>query len=133
VSALRRSLKRPHTYLAVLAALAALIAVDAMRPANEQASVAVYGAAVSVYQSAFSPALSRIIVCRYQPTCSRYSTEAVTRFGIWRGLSLTVTRLMRCRSQVAPGTPDPLPALDLPDAATYDFPIRRARRKLDTP
>jgi len=35
--------------------------------------------------------------CRFEPTCSRYSYEAVERFGVLRGSWLTLKRLLRCQ------------------------------------
>jgi putative membrane protein insertion efficiency factor len=35
--------------------------------------------------------------CRFEPTCSRYSYEAVERFGVVRGSWLTLKRLLRCQ------------------------------------
>jgi putative membrane protein insertion efficiency factor len=46
------------------------------------------------YQRLISPALPRR--CKYEPTCSRYAVEAVTRFGVVRGLVLAAWRLARC-------------------------------------
>jgi len=47
--------------------------------------------------------------CRFVPTCSVYSEEAFTRFGFWRGLELTASRLCRCRPSVPLHTFDPVP------------------------
>jgi putative membrane protein insertion efficiency factor len=55
-------------------------------------SVAV--APVRLYQRAISPALPRR--CRYHPSCSEYAVQAVKRFGLLRGLVLSVWRLLRC-------------------------------------
>lgn len=35
-------------------------------------------------------------VCRFQPTCSNYSIEALRGHGAWRGTVLTAWRLCRC-------------------------------------
>jgi uncharacterized protein len=34
--------------------------------------------------------------CRFEPTCSQYSYEAVERFGLAHGSWLTLKRLLRC-------------------------------------
>ena len=34
--------------------------------------------------------------CRFTPTCSEYATEAIERYGGWRGFLLSVRRLSRC-------------------------------------
>ena len=46
--------------------------------------------------------------CRFTPSCSAYSIEAFEQFGTWRGLSLTVRRLLRCRP-FGPSGWDPVP------------------------
>jgi putative membrane protein insertion efficiency factor len=49
---------------------------------------------IRAYQRLFSPlARSR---CKYYPSCSEYAAQAITRFGILRGLVLTGWRLLRC-------------------------------------
>jgi putative component of membrane protein insertase Oxa1/YidC/SpoIIIJ protein YidD len=34
--------------------------------------------------------------CPMEPSCSAYSREALARHGIWRGMTLTTDRLLRC-------------------------------------
>jgi uncharacterized protein len=34
--------------------------------------------------------------CRFEPTCSQYAKQALEEKGIFRGLFLTVKRLVRC-------------------------------------
>ncbi|MBU0568126.1 membrane protein insertion efficiency factor YidD [bacterium] len=34
--------------------------------------------------------------CIYTPSCSQYSIEAIEKYGSWRGLKLSISRLMRC-------------------------------------
>jgi putative membrane protein insertion efficiency factor len=41
--------------------------------------------------------------CRYVPTCSEYAMEAVERYGIVRGMLLSVWRLLRCHPFAAGG------------------------------
>ncbi len=47
--------------------------------------------------------------CRFEPSCSNYSMEALRTHGAWRGLSLTVRRVLRCRP-FGPSGYDPVPA-----------------------
>ncbi|MDQ0257564.1 putative membrane protein insertion efficiency factor [Evansella vedderi] len=35
--------------------------------------------------------------CRFYPTCSQYSVEAFERFGVFRGLWLTIKRILKCQ------------------------------------
>ncbi len=48
--------------------------------------------------------------CRYWPTCSNYSLNALEIHGAWRGLILTFRRLARCRPWGGNGY-DPVPHL----------------------
>lgn len=46
--------------------------------------------------------------CRYEPTCSWYAREALSRHGAFRGSWLAVRRLSRCRPGGGGGF-DPVP------------------------
>jgi putative membrane protein insertion efficiency factor len=59
-----------------------------------RAARAVALAPVLAYQRLISPALPRR--CKYEPTCSRYAVQAVSEYGILRGLVLATWRLLRC-------------------------------------
>ncbi|MEW6245806.1 MAG: membrane protein insertion efficiency factor YidD [Nitrospirota bacterium] len=45
--------------------------------------------------------------CRFEPTCSEYATDAISRYGVWRGLGLTCLRLAKCHP-FHPGGCDPV-------------------------
>ena len=49
---------------------------------------------VRAYQLCISPMLGRN--CRFHPTCSEYAIDAFTAFGFWKGLYVTLKRLIRC-------------------------------------
>jgi uncharacterized protein len=55
-------------------------------------SVAV--APIRLYQRVLSPLTGER--CRYYPSCSEYAAQAISRFGILRGLVLAGWRLLRC-------------------------------------
>jgi uncharacterized protein len=61
------------------------------------------------YRALLKPLSDRFVHCRFQPTCSRYSEEAMLAHGFPKGLWLTASRLFRCMPWVPAGTRDPVP------------------------
>ena len=49
---------------------------------------------IKVYQYLISPLLGNR--CRFLPTCSEYSIEALKTYGFIKGLSLSLKRIMSC-------------------------------------
>jgi putative membrane protein insertion efficiency factor len=58
------------------------------------------------YQYAISPLLGRS--CRFYPSCSDYTLEAIERHGALRGILLGLKRVSRCHPW-HPGGFDPVP------------------------
>jgi uncharacterized protein len=53
------------------------------------------------YQAAISPFLGNC--CRFYPSCSNYSLEAIEKHGLFKGSWLTLKRLVKCHPWHAGG------------------------------
>jgi putative membrane protein insertion efficiency factor len=63
-------------------------------------------ALIRCYQRFISPGLPSS--CRFTPTCSEYSYEAIQRYGVLKGGWLGLRRIVRCHPW-NPGGYDPVP------------------------
>jgi len=61
---------------------------------------------IKFYRSAISPLLPAR--CKYQPTCSQYSIEALEKHGLFFGSYLAVRRILSCHPWGKSGY-DPVP------------------------
>ena len=61
---------------------------------------------IRFYQLCISPLLPKS--CRYQPTCSNYAIQALSKYGIIYGSYLALRRILRCHPFGSSGY-DPLP------------------------
>lgn len=61
---------------------------------------------VRVYQTVISPLTPAI--CRYQPTCSHYTVEALKKHGLLHGGKLAIKRIFSCHPWGGSGY-DPVP------------------------
>ena len=63
-------------------------------------------ALIRIYQYAISPLIGRR--CRFFPTCSEYTAEALQKHGALKGTRLGLKRISRCHPW-NPGGFDPVP------------------------
>ena len=52
---------------------------------------------IKAYQVAVSPLTGGRAVCRFTPTCSEYTKQAIEKHGVVRGIGLGMRRISRCR------------------------------------
>jgi putative membrane protein insertion efficiency factor len=77
-------------------------------------------ALIRFYQRFISPALPPS--CRFIPTCSHYTLQAIERYGLGRGTLLGFKRLCRC-NPLFQGGYDPVP-----EFTPHDFPIEKTEK-----
>ena len=75
---------------------------------------------IHLYRLVLSPWFGR--QCRYLPTCSEYTEEAISEFGLWAGSWIGLARFQRCGPLGSSGF-DPVPDA-LPAGATWYMPWR---------
>jgi len=61
---------------------------------------------IGFYQKYISPL--KPATCRFYPTCSEYATQALEKYGLLKGLWLSIRRISHCHP-FNPGGYDPLP------------------------
>ena len=82
----------------------AVLATLEMSPAAHAACLLIRG-----YQLTFGRLIDAMgPVCRFEPTCSHYTLEAIRRHGFVRGLLLGAWRILRC-NPFCRGGHDPVP------------------------
>ena len=64
---------------------------------------------IRFYQLAISPYFPS--TCRFEPTCSQYTIEALRRFGFFKGSWLGIKRISKCHP-FHDGGYDPVPETD---------------------
>jgi putative membrane protein insertion efficiency factor len=76
-------------------------------PTRQSAAVKVALAALRIYKVYLSVLFAGS--CRFEPTCSRYTYEAIERFGVMRGSWMGLKRLLRCHPLSRKFGYDPVP------------------------
>ena len=63
-------------------------------------------AAIALYRFVLSPLLGNN--CRFAPSCSEYTSDAIFKFGVFKGSWIGLKRILRCHPWNSGGY-DPLP------------------------
>jgi uncharacterized protein len=61
---------------------------------------------IKIYKYAISPYLP--MACRYTPTCSQYAIDSLKKYGLIKGLYLSIKRILSCNPWGGSGY-DPVP------------------------
>lgn len=63
---------------------------------------------IKIYKKTLSPILDFLgIKCKYYPTCSEYTIQAIEKYGVIKGCLLGIKRILKC-NPFSKGGYDPL-------------------------
>ena len=63
---------------------------------------------INLYQKGISPMISsKNIHCKFYPTCSEYTKQAVEKYGVIKGVAKGIIRILKC-NPFSKGGYDPL-------------------------
>lgn len=78
-------------------------------PNNKQSILVCAGInMVKLYQMCISPFIGGRCACRFNPTCSEYTKQAIEKYGFIKGVWMGMKRISRCRPGGGCGY-DPVP------------------------
>jgi putative membrane protein insertion efficiency factor len=109
---MRKFLKRWRLWLVLVTVVLGLAVADTFRPPKDQVTGWLSVQLVHFYQWGGRPLLKGHVQCRFHPSCSEYSIQAVEIHGIRQGLVLTCKRLSSCTPETPLGAFDPVPPVD---------------------
>jgi len=105
--ALWKLIKNPFFWLAIILLTCVL---DNFRFPENQILAKVYIKGVKFYQNfSHTETFSGYVKCRYVPSCSYYSINAVEKYGLWKGMYLSLKRIASCTRDVKMGMVDNVP------------------------
>lgn len=60
---------------------------------------------IEIYKNQISPFIG--VHCKYEPTCSEYTKQAIEKYGVVKGIFIGMKRIIRC-NPLTKGGYDPL-------------------------
>jgi putative membrane protein insertion efficiency factor len=79
--------------------LAMLVVLDWLRPPPQQFTAGALITGIELYQRYVSKGIMEakgIKICRYTPTCSEYTKQALAKYGLFKGSLMGMYRIVRC-------------------------------------
>ena len=73
-----------------------LLPFDLLRSPKQQSSVKMLVFLVERYQEYVSPHIQGLVRCRFVPSCSSYAIISLEKYGAFKGLMMTIRRLIKC-------------------------------------
>ena len=101
-------MKRRISFILLFLLIVVFFIDISMKP-TKQISVRLYSKMIDYYQTLCRPLLKGHIQCRYCPTCSEFSKQAVLIHSFAKGMFLSIRRIFSCTINVPLGTIDPVP------------------------
>ena len=95
-----------------------IFTIDIFSAPSKQVSARLCTKIIYFYQILCSPLLKGHIQCRYCPSCSEFSKQAVLTHGFAKGIFLSLKRIFSCTKDVPLGTMNPVPSSRLRDKSS---------------
>ncbi|MBI2357293.1 membrane protein insertion efficiency factor YidD [Candidatus Dojkabacteria bacterium] len=70
--------------------------------------IKIYQATLSYDHGIMGKVFPNTRYCRFTPTCSQYSYDAIHKYGSIKGTVMAVTRISKCNHRTPAGTYDPV-------------------------
>ena len=106
-----RQKSKKWRWIGVVALVVSALLFDLSRAPERQLTARGFLLAVDAYQATLSRAMPSMgVKCRFHPTCSQYTEQAVRRCGFAKGVRLGAWRILRCGPWTELDTVDPPPA-----------------------
>lgn len=70
--------------------------------------IKIYQATLSYDHGLLGKIFPNVRYCRFTPSCSMYSYQAIEKYGVFKGIKMSINRVSRCNVNTPMGTYDPV-------------------------